>query len=229
MKIRKAVLLSFMISMFLRPIFIQSEETKPNRFEQAIVAFENMDKEHPPPENAVLFIGSSSLRMWKTLEEDFAPITVINRGFGGSQFTDAIHFAGRIVIPYKPAMILVYEGDNDIASKKSPERVFKDYKRFVETVRMGLPDVPVFFLSIKPSPKRWAMWEAMQEANRLIENQTTQDDFLEYIDVSTPMLDKDGVVRSELFIDDNLHMNADGYRLWTGIIKPVVKEYLKME
>ena len=229
MHMRKAMLLSFIVGMSVQSISIPSEETQPNRFEKAIVQFENMDKEHPPPEKSVLFIGSSSIRMWKTLVEDFAPLTVINRGFGGSQFTDAIHFANRIVIPYKPALILVYEGDNDIASKKSPERVLLDYKRFVAAVRKGLPNIPVYFISIKPSPSRWAIWEDMKEANNLIEKITEKDELLEFIDVSTPMLDKDGTVRPELFTDDNLHMNADGYRLWTRIIKPLMREYLKMK
>ncbi len=215
------------IPVFLRPVYADNGK-EPNRFENTIVQFEQSDKERPPPENATLFVGSSSIRMWKTLKQDMHPLTVINRGFGGSQFTDAIHFVGRIVTLYKPSMIVIYEGDNDIAAKKTPETVFKDYRRFVGIVRDSLPEVPVFFMTIKPSPRRWSMWDDMKKANELIEQYTRLHDGLEYIDVSTPMLDDNGKVRPEIFLEDNLHMNPAGYRLWTSIIKPLLTEYRKL-
>lgn len=186
------------ICMFYATTFAENA-LKPNRYEKTIAQFEQSDKKQPPPENAILFVGSSSIRMWKTFKQDMYPLTVINRGFGGSQFTDAIHFADRIVLPYKSSMIVVYEGDNDIAAKKTPETVFKDYKRFVEEVRESLPEVPIFFMTIKPSPSRWSMWDNMKKANELIEQYTRLHDGLEYIDVSTPMLDKNGKVRPEIF------------------------------
>ncbi|MBN1291311.1 MAG: hypothetical protein JXB48_05670 [Candidatus Latescibacteria bacterium] len=195
-------------------------QNKPDRWEEIITQFETMDKEQSPPLDAILFVGSSSIRAWKTLEEDMAPLTVINRGFGGSQFEDAIRYIDRIVVPYKPSMIVVYEGDNDIANDKSPERVFDDYKKFVSAVRESFSEVPIFFMSIKPSPLRWSMWDNMKKANELIKDYTAQNKKLEYLDVSSIMLDKEGNVRSELFLEDNLHMNAKGYALWTSFIKP---------
>jgi len=214
------------IFVFLETAFAENA-LKSNRFEKTITQFEQSDKKQPPPENAILFVGSSSIRMWKTLQQDMHPLTVINRGFGGSQFTDAIHFAGRIVTPYKPSMIVVYEGDNDIAAKKSPETVFKDYRRFVGIVRDSLPEVPIFFITIKPSPSRWSMWDDMKKANELIEQYTKLHDGLEYIDVSTPMIDEKGIVRPDIFLEDNLHMNPAGYKLWTSIIKPLLTEHGK--
>ena len=214
------------IGIFYATVFAENA-LKPNRFEKTISQFEQSDRKQPPPENAILFVGSSSIRAWKTLKQDMHPLAVINRGFGGSQFTDAIHFAGRIVTPYKPTMIVVYEGNNDIAAKKTPETVFKDYRRFVGVVRDSLPEVPIFFMTINPSPRRWSMWDDMKKANELIEQYTRLHDGLEYIDVSTPMLDDNGIVRPEIFLEDNLHMNPAGYRLWTSIIKPLLTEYGK--
>ncbi|MCE5250388.1 cyclase family protein [bacterium] len=198
-----------------------------DQWEKTILEFEQKDREQFPPEGAILFVGSSSFRMWKTLEKDMAPLLVINRGFGGSQTADALRYADRIVIPYKPSMVVVYEGDNDIAAKKTPETIAGDYKRFVEKIRGAFPDIPIFFVSIKPSPSRWTLWSNTQRANELIGKFTQSQTGLEFIDVATPMLNDKGVVRPELFLDDALHLNESGYRLWTSIIKPRLAEYVQ--
>lgn len=220
MVMNNKIRLSVTALLFLFASVIQAETTKPNLWEEAIAQFEQQDREQFPPGNAILFVGSSSIKMWKTLAEDFAPLTVINRGFGGSRIEDSIHFADRIIIPYRPSAIVLYAGDNDIAAGKTPETVFRDFRRFTEVVRAGLPQTPVLFLSIKPSPSRWTMWRDMKKANGLIEQYSRSREGIEFIDVSTPMLDENGVVRPELFLDDKLHINADGYRLWTTIIRP---------
>ena len=200
--------------------YCQEEKNDYSRLEIAISAFEKADKELFPVEGSMLFVGSSSIRAWKTLAEDMAPHPAINRGFGGSQIDDCVHFTDRIVIPYKPSAVVLYAGDNDIAAGKTPERVLEDFKRFAAVVRGSLPGTPLYFLSIKPSYSRWSIWPNMLKANRLIERYIVKTENLVYIDVSSPMLDKNGNVRRELFIEDDLHMSAKGYRLWTSIVKP---------
>ncbi len=121
-------------------------------WEPDISAFEAADRTDPPSTGAVLFAGSSSIRMWTSVEEDFKGTPVINRGFGGSTMADLIHYAHRIVVPYEPRLVVVYEGDNDVASGMSAEEVFDDYRRFVALVRNRLPQTRIAFISIKPSP-----------------------------------------------------------------------------
>ena len=192
-------------------------------FEKEIVAFEVADQKAMPPQNAVLFIGSSSIRMWKTLDADFMGIAVINRGFGGSKIADSMHYADRIVIPYHPRKIVMYAGDNDIAAGGTPQQVLEDFQAFVSKVREKMPDVPISYISIKPSLKRWKLVDQIKAANALIEKFATEGKNLEYIDVFTPMLGSDGKPRAELFRPDGLHMVAKGYELWTSIIAPKLK------
>ena len=194
------------------------------KWEAAIAAFESADKTNPPPRDAVLFVGSSSIRLWKTLAQDFPEWKVINRGFGGSEIADSIAFADRIVLPYRPKTIVLYAGDNDIAGGKSPEQVFADFKAFVQRTRPALPKTKIAFISIKPSPARWRLAEKIQAANQMIRNFCGQNDNLIYMDVFNPMLGADGRPRAELFVEDQLHMNPKGYALWSGIIRPCLEK-----
>ena len=208
---------------------VRAQDDPHARWEKTIRAFEKEDASSFPEQGAILFIGSSSFRMWSTLAEDMAPFPVVNRGFGGSHIDNCTRFADRIAIPYRPSAVVLYAGDNDIAAKKSPDRVLEDFKSFVSVVHASLPGIPIYFASIKPSPRRWEMWEDMKRANALIERYCVDTSYLAYVDVSTPMLDETGIVRGDLYLDDNLHMNADGYRLWTSIIKPRLEAYRKDE
>jgi lysophospholipase L1-like esterase len=192
---------------------------KPAQWEPEIKTFEALDRVRRPPTNAVLFVGSSSIRMWKTLAEDMKGLPVINRGFGGSQMSDLVSFANRIVIPYQPREIVVYEGDNDIASGKTPEQVRDDFVEFVKKVHTALPRARITYLTIKPSPSRWKLAEKMQAANTLIAQATTADRRLEFIDVFTPLLGNDGQPRREFYLPDMLHLNQLGYQVWTTVIR----------
>jgi len=193
------------------------------RFEAEIKAFEAADKTNPPPARAILFVGSSSVRLWKTLAQDFPDLKVINRGFGGSQIADSLAFADRIILPYKPRMVVLYAGDNDIAAGKSPDEVFADFKNLTEKIHAKLPRTRIAFISIKPSPSRWPLVDKIKTANRLVADHCREDKRLDYIDVFTPMLVADGTPRPELFVEDKLHLNAEGYSLWTRIIASHLK------
>jgi lysophospholipase L1-like esterase len=203
------------------PVLLQSAEpASAERWEPEIREFEARDREHSPPAGAIVFTGSSSVRGWESLEQDFKPFVVLNRGFGGSQIADVTRYVDRIVIPYRPSLVVLYAGDNDIANGRSPEQVAADFRGFVGKVRAGLPDVPILYISIKPSPSRWALWPKMKQANALIRLWCGHNPGLGYVDVATPMLGPDGTPRAELFQEDGLHLNSRGYALWTRIVGP---------
>ena len=181
--------------------------------------FAEADAIAPPPKDAVLFIGSSSIRFWDTLATDFPGVPVINRGFGGSQVRDSAWYADRIVVPYAPRMIVLYAGENDLESGRSPQQVRDDFQAFVTRVRRDLPGVRIAYISSKPSPLRVRMLEAEREANALIEGDAGRLQ-VQFIDVFTPMLDAHGQPRGELFGEDRLHMNPAGYELWKRVVAP---------
>lgn len=190
------------------------------RFEKDILAFEERDRAEGLHAGCVLFIGSSSIRGWQSLEQDFAGLDVINRGFGGSAVRDSTLYLDRIVVPHKPRLIVFYAGDNDIAGGRSPQQVLKDYKQFVSRAQAALPRTRIAFISIKPSPLRWKFAPRMAEANRLVAEYSRRTPGLDFIDVWPSMLDRDGQPRRELFKADMLHLNESGYKLWTAIVRP---------
>ena len=187
-------------------------------FAGEINAFADADHFNPPPTNAILFVGSSSIRLWKTLAEDFPQHQVINRGFGGSQIIDSVNYADRIVIPYRPKHIVLYAGGNDINAGKSPEEVLLDFQAFVRKVRKALPDVRISYISIAPNPARWSQVGRVREANRLVRTFASYDGRLSFIDVFPHMLGRNGLPRPDIFVDDRLHMNEKGYELWKQIV-----------
>jgi lysophospholipase L1-like esterase len=195
---------------------------KPNVWETTIATFEKQDKSKPPPMNAILFVGSSSIRLWD-LPRYFPGLDVINRGFGGSQIADSVHYAPRIVIKYQPRLVVFYAGDNDLAFGKKPEQVAADFRAFATAVHKELPKTKILFLSIKPSILRWKLWDKGQKANALIEEFCKQNSQLVYVDLAKPMLGEDGKPKPELFVKDGLHLNAKGYELWTSIVSPMLR------
>ncbi|HEX7087523.1 MAG TPA: SGNH/GDSL hydrolase family protein [Vicinamibacterales bacterium] len=195
----------------------------PARWEADIRAFEEADRTSPPPRGGTLFIGSSSIRLWKTLASDFPDRPVINRGFGGSQLSDAVHFFDRIVLPYRPRQIVLYAGSNDIAAGEPPEQVAADFREFVARVRRALPGTPVAFIAIAPNEARWSLMSKFTTANELVRQFTMADATLSFIDVVPHMLGADGRPKPELYVDDRLHMNANGYELWTRIVRPYLR------
>jgi lysophospholipase L1-like esterase len=194
------------------------------QWEADVRGFEDEDRRNPPPTGAVLFYGSSSIRFWESLARDFPDQRVINRGFGGSQMDDALHFVDRIVLPYRPRVIVLYEGDNDLAAGRTPAAIVADYRAFVDTVRHRLPETRVVFVAIKPSLARWNLVDRIRETNALVQRYVERDPaHLAYADVFTPMLGTDGRPRPELFREDGLHMTPQGYALWTEVVRPLLR------
>jgi len=194
-----------------------------NKFEPEIQKYEAADRAALPAKNGMLFVGSSSIRLWKDLAADFPGKPVINRGFGGSQLSDVNHFVERIVLPYRPRLILVYAGDNDLAAGKTPQQVLADFASFVTAVRAKLPRVKIAYISIKPSLARLRLMPQISEANTLIKAFVSKEKALSFIDVFTPMLRADGQPKPELFIDDGLHMTRAGYDIWRQAIAPYLR------
>lgn len=182
------------------------------------------DSAHPPPQHGVLFVGSSSIRMW-TLAADFPGVPVINRGFGGSAIADSTYYANRIVIPYHPRLIVMYAGDNDIAEGRTPQQVLADFKAFITRVRRELPDVAIVYISIKPSIARFATWPQMRRANRMIAGWARTQHRVSFVDVSASMLGTDGKPRAALLRPDGLHMTPAGYGIWVRALKPVLARH----
>lgn len=193
-------------------------------WERHIRQFERADQKQMPSPDAIVFVGSSTIRFWKTLTKDMSPLPIIQRGFGGSRILDAIYYANRIVIPYQPAAIIVYSGTNDIAGKtsKSATYVAEKFKEFFETVHKALPDVPIYYIAIIPTPARKNHWSTVREANDLIKTYTTTDKRLHYIDTTAEFLDEDGQPKRELYRWDRIHLSTAGYTILTNAVKPVL-------
>ena len=162
-------------------------------------------------------------RSWHDdLYDDLAPLTVIPRGFSGSNMNDVLHYADRIITPYRPRAVLLYEGDNDIAQGIAPEKIQQTFIELVEKVHAELPKTRFYVLSIKPSPSRWHMWPRMQRANELLAQACAQDGRLTYVDVASGMLGEDGEPRGDIFKEDKLHMNRKGYEIWRDALRSVI-------
>jgi lysophospholipase L1-like esterase len=201
------------------PVRAQTSAMAEQRWRSELEAFSAADRKQMPPAGGVLFVGSSSIRMWSDLESAFPdqPL-VIRRGFGGSRLSDSADLVNRLVLPYQPRLVVLYAGENDLSEGASPQEVLGHFVRFVQQVRAALPGTRVAYLSIKPSPSRLVKMAVMREANLLIQTHVLANENLDYIDVHTAMLDNDGRPRPELFVRDQLHLSAEGYGLWRQIV-----------
>ena len=190
-----------------------------------INAFQEADQKRMPPAGAVLFMGSSSIKLWDTLAQDFPEIPVINRGFGGSYIHESTRFADLIAIPYKPKMIVLCAGTNDLAyGNESPPQVFQDYQDFVTKIHVALPDTRIVYLTINPTVARWKQEPKNLEVNHLIEEFTiannSKSEKLNVIDPHFQLMTADNQPQPQLLRSDGLHFNAEGYKVWASLIKP---------
>jgi len=196
------------------------------QWEPEIQAFETADRSQPPRSGGILFIGSSSIRLWTTLDKDFPGLPVLNRGFGGSQIREVTAFVPRIVLPYEPALIVFYCGTNDIASgHRTAAAAAADFQAFVSAVRTALPSTRIAFISAAPNPARWHLREEMQDLNTRVREWARTADRIDFIDVWPAMLGADGLPRAGIYREDKLHMNAAGYEIWKGIVGEYLRAY----
>ncbi len=199
------------------PAHAQSDPD-PERFAEEIAAFANWDSKNYAPSQATLFVGSSSVRFWPTAER-FPGLPLVNRGFGGAHLSDVNHHVEVTVLKYRPSVVVLYAGDNDIAAGKDRHDVFEDFETFVELVRASVPGTRIVWLPIKPSLARWELWPEMMATNDLVREMTERHPDLYYADVATPMLGQDGEPMAELFVGDGLHMTPAGYDIWTEVLQ----------
>lgn len=191
-------------------------------YEPEVQKLEKLNTTAPPPAGAVLFYGSSSLRLWTTLSEDMAPWTVVNRAFGGSTLAACVHFFDRLVTPCAPGSIVLYAGDNDLGDGRAPDEIVRSLRTLLARIDTTLGSIPVAYISIKPSPARWNLRDRIQRVNNAARAMMEQRPSGQYIDVYASMLGPDGRPRAELFDTDGLHLNARGYQAWTHMLRPYV-------
>ncbi len=198
------------------------------RWQDSFDAFDAADRARAPVAGGVLFVGSSSIRLWNDLEQQFEDtVAITKRGFGGSRMLDCAEHLQRLVLPYRPRLVVVYAGDNDLAEGRTPEQVLQSYRAFVDGVHAALPDTRIAYLSIKPSPLRAKWLPQVRATNALIAEFSASRPGLSYVDVYTRMLSEDGSPRAEFFLPDALHLNAEGYALWKSVIAERLRDDLR--
>ncbi len=196
------------------------EKVSPSeKWATSIQGFEKQDQDKPVASGGILFLGSSSIRMWN-LGKFFPGMPVLNRGFGGSEIADSIYYFDRVVVPYAPAAIVFYAGDNDVAHGKTAEQVTKDYTIFAGKVHEIFPEARLLYVPIKPSIARWNLYPEMKKANEAIKAHCESDEREIFIDIEAKMLDAKGKPRKELLLKDGLHMTDAGYQIWADLVKP---------
>jgi lysophospholipase L1-like esterase len=215
-----------LVALLLMPLRAPAQDAPdPSRFEADIRAFEAADLSDPPVRGGIIFTGSSSIRLWTTLKDDFAGLPVVNRGFGGSMLPEVTAFVDRLITPHKPALVVVYCGGNDINAGRSADQVLRDFQALVKAIHGPLPTTRIAYISIAPNPARWAQVDTVKAANQAIRQYVSTDPTLDFIDVFPSMLGSDGQPKPDIFQDDRLHMNRKGYEIWTEIVRPHLRLY----
>lgn len=193
-------------------------------FWSEISAFSRQDSQQSPGTGMIVFTGSSSIRLWKSLEQDFSSHRVLNRGFGGSILPDVIRYAGEVILKYKPKQAVIYCGENDLAADSSinGKTVLKRFKILTGIIHDSLPDTKILFIALKPSPSRIRLLEEIRDANRRIRRYIKHRKYMGYADVFTPMLGPDGLPAERFFVKDRLHMAPEGYKIWREVVNPLL-------
>lgn len=204
---------------FAAPLFSQGQD--PQLFKAEVDA---LLAKWPPAENQgrILFTGSSSVRLWPDLQASFPETPVLNLGFGGSQFSDLLYYLEELVVAYQPKQVFIYEGDNDLAAAETPNAIQKEARLLVKRLKKRLPNTPVVFISAKPSPSRWQLSSAYLELNQKLARLAKRKSLVDFVDIWSPMMLDADTVRPDLFLEDRLHMNAEGYEIWKKVIKNVI-------
>jgi len=216
-------LISIASLIFFLLVVLFSDAQDPNRFKDQVERLEKREYDFNPNKELLLFTGSSSIAMWKDVQERFPEYNVINNGFGGSHFSDLIYFYDELIENRNPDILFIYEGDNDVAGNKKPREIMDDAKKLHKMIREDFPAVKIVFIAPKPSVARWNLKEEYERVNKRLEKFANQKRNTEFADVWTAMLDENGTVYKDIFLEDNLHMNSKGYDIW----EDVVREYLE--
>jgi hypothetical protein len=193
-----------------------------NRFEKVVKAYEASDRTAPPPQGAILLAGDSQFYRWKTVHEDLPGYTIINRGIDSFTTEDLVSFANRLVLPYKPRLVVLHIGGNDVTSGKTPEQVLSAFQAFVHRVREALPNVPIAFSSLTPGPARWSQAALRKQTNLLIKKYVATEPGLMFVDLWDAMLTPEGQPREDLWVEDRIHPNHDGYRVRVTVMTPIL-------
>lgn len=201
------------------PVLVAAEYPDPERFRDEVDAF----AAQAVSPGAIIATGSSSMRGWhRRIADDLAPLSIVARGFGGSNMFDVRYFLNELVLKDRPRAVLLYEGDNDVALGASPDEIIGHFDAIVSRIHAELPDTRIYVLAVKPSIARWQIWDVMQTTNGLLRSRCEQNPQLAFIDVATPMLGEDGNPMEHLFVPDMLHMTDAGYELWRDAVRPVL-------
>jgi lysophospholipase L1-like esterase len=209
-----------LLLVFFIPIAGASGVERISKWRRKLQQFDESDRRNPPKPGGIVFAGGSTIERWESLAEDFSSHHVMNRGVGGSQIRHVTRFANRVIIPYRPRMIVLYAGDNDVGVGRTPDQVLARFDLFVKRVHKELPCVTIAFISIKPALARRGLLARIKETNKKIERYAGEHEHIEYIDVFTAMLKDTGDIRAELFDESGQHINRAGYELWKKIIAP---------
>jgi lysophospholipase L1-like esterase len=204
----------------LRGVSASAQQAEP--WDARLAAFAAADQDTPPPSDGIVFVGSSSIEAWD-LPRFFPSFKTINRGISGFELDDTARLVDRLVFPYSPRIVVIYAGDNDIAAGLTPEDVALDFSRLVTSIHTKLPQTRIVFIGLKPSISRWSYVEEMRAANALIRDYSAHDSLVSYIDIDHAMLGDDDKPRPDLFAADGLHLNVDGYRLWSSLVLPLLE------
>ncbi len=202
--------------------YAQQTETEREFTEEVQELGKRLDSVYDPSSEAIVFTGSSSVRLWKTLEETFPEQQILNTGFGGSQSEDLLYFLDDLVLRFSPAQVFIYEGDNDLANGKSPRKVIETQVEIINRIRSDFPDISIVLIGVKPSISRWKLRGKYRRLNRRLAKLARSYEKLAFADVWTPMLHMGKKLDPSLFIEDGLHMNAKGYAIWTNVLGPLV-------
>jgi lysophospholipase L1-like esterase len=214
--------LSLLLAVGAPALSAQVADPDPLRFSEAFDEFAQWDAKNSTPTDAIVFVGSSSIVRWNSAEA-FPGMPVINRGFGGSQASDAVHWVEKAVLQYDPAVVVYYEGDNDVSAGKKAQQIFEDMRAFAQAVLAHHRSTQVVFISVKPSLLRWEAWGEMQATNALLRQYSLESPNIHFVDVGTPMIGPDGQPIPELFVSDGLHMTQAGYDVWDRVVGPVLQ------
>lgn len=211
------------ILLLLLPVPALAGYPDPMRKQNQIDAFEQGKRPSP---GQIVVTGSSSIRIWRSMSKDLKPAPIIARGVSGTTMKDLAHYLDELVLQYRPKAVVIYQGDNDTAMESvSVEQIMATFEEIVARIQAALPSAEIYIMSVKPSLARWSVWSKSVALNRRFAARAETLDQLHYIDIATRMLTADGRPRSDLFVDDGLHMNAQGYRMWSSVLRPILTEH----